>query len=465
MIGKILDGRYEIISFLGKGAFGTTYLAIDKKLPDENQCVVKHFSPQTINPNALQEARRLFDNEAKVLNRLGSHDRIPRLLAHFEEEEQFYLVEELIVGHDLSQEINPRTRLSETDVIVLLQDILEVLEFVHKNNVIHRDIKPSNLIRRDFDGKIVMVDFGAVKQISSPGTAPQGHTVSTVAIGTYGYMPSEQSQGQPKLCSDIYATGVVGIQALTGFQANLLPKDSKTGEIIWRNRVQINPKLADILDKMVKYDFRERYQSATEVLESLQKLRPVKHGDKPFFWKAIIGLGIATTASIISMWFFFRPQTNLLETYKAYGIAIQYPTEWQKIVTPDRITGNLARFLPPKESNNDIFQENINLIVHDLPENSRELKQLTQYNLDDIKQSPDSKIMLEGETTLAKQEAYQVIYTIKDDGINIQRLQVWTVKDNKAYIITYAAEINQYNKYLNTAKKMINSFEITSNKN
>ncbi|MGH1395106.1 MAG: protein kinase domain-containing protein, partial [Trichormus sp.] len=101
MIGKILDGRYEIISKLGEGGFGATYLAIDRKLPDKDQCVVKHFSPQTINPYTLYHARRLFETEAKVLNRLGNNDRIPRLLAHFEEDENFYLVEEFIAGHDL----------------------------------------------------------------------------------------------------------------------------------------------------------------------------------------------------------------------------------------------------------------------------------------------------------------------------------------------------------------------------
>jgi eukaryotic-like serine/threonine-protein kinase len=465
MIGKILAGRYEIIGFLGKGSFGTTYLAIDRQLPDKDQCVVKHFSPQTVSPNALREARRLFDNEAKVLNRLGSHDRIPRLLAHFEEDEQFYLVEELIVGHDLSHEIIPDKQLSEKEVIILLQDILEVLETVHKSNVIHRDIKPSNLIRRDSDGKIVMVDFGAVKQTSNPNIHPQAHMPLTVAIGTYGYMPSEQSQGQPKLCSDIYATGIIGIQALTGLKATEIPKDGHTGEIIWRNRVQVNPKLADILDKMVKYDFRERYQSATEALESLQKSMPVKPVGKPIFGKALIGVVIAVATSIFSIWFFLRPQGNPLETYNAYGITIQYPKEWQKLVTPDRITGNLARFVPPQKGNSNLYKENINLIVHDLPEDSRELKKFTQSNLNDIKQSSDAKILQQGETKLANQEAYQVIYTLKEDKTDVQRLQVWTIKDNKVYIITYAADINQYDKYLNTAQKMINSFDIQSNVN
>jgi len=89
MIGKILGGRYEIISRLGRGAFGTTFLAVDRHLPDNDQCVVKQLKPQATDPLTLQVARPLFDNEAKALNRLGTHAQIPRLLAHFEEEQEF----------------------------------------------------------------------------------------------------------------------------------------------------------------------------------------------------------------------------------------------------------------------------------------------------------------------------------------------------------------------------------------
>ena len=300
MIGTILDGRYEIIGKLGEGAFGTTYLAIDLKLPDKDQCVVKHFSPKSTDPNTLHHARRLFETEAKVLNRLGSHDRIPRLLAHFEEDENFYLVEEFVAGHDLSREINPNNQWSEDKVISLLQDILQSLEFVHENNVIHRDIKPSNLMRRQQDGKIFLIDFGAVKQITSQAMNSQGQMISTVVIGTLGYMPSEQSQGQPRLCSDIYAVGIIAIQALVALPAIQLPKDDRTGEIIWRDQAQVREQFADILDKMVKYDFRQRYQSVAEVLQALQNLTPVKPPAKPIWSKPIIGLGIATAMTAIA---------------------------------------------------------------------------------------------------------------------------------------------------------------------
>jgi len=278
IVGQTLNRRYHIIRFLGQGGFGETYLAEDRNLPDNPPCVVKRFKPQSNEPSVLQIAQRLFKSESKVLHKLGKHDRIPQLLAKFDENQEFYLVQELIVGHDLSHELNPPHQMgargvqfSESQVIELLYDILEVLQFVHRHNIVHRDIKPSNLMRRDADGKIILIDFGAVKQISSQLNHATGQP-PTVPIGTEGYMPNEQEKGHPKLCSDIYAVGMVGIQALTGLFPHELPKDSQTLEVIWRDRVSVSPKLADILDNMVRYQWQQRYQSADAALQAIKPL-------------------------------------------------------------------------------------------------------------------------------------------------------------------------------------------------
>ncbi|MEM6398935.1 MAG: protein kinase [Cyanobacteria bacterium P01_D01_bin.116] len=461
MIGKILDGRYEIISKLGQGGFGATYLAIDRKLPDKDKCVVKHFSPLATDANSLFHARRLFENEAKTLNRLGNHNQIPRLLAHFEEEEEFYLVQEYVAGKDLSSEITHNKQWNEQDVIALLLDVLEVLQFVHQNNVIHRDIKPSNLMRRRHDGKIFLVDFGAVKKISSHTISSGGRGVLTIGIGTSGYMPSEQSQGEPRLCSDIYAVGIIGIQALTGLPVTHLPKDSVTNEIVWDEQKQVSPKLAKVLKKMVRYHPQERYPSASEALEALQNITPSYSINKFIHPKTVVGLAAIALVTLIGIWLFLIPR-NDLELYQnnLYGISIKYPQKWQKSVTPDRITGNLAKFMPPM-ADTDTYPENINLIVRDLPENRQELKQFTNSYIDDIKQAyPDAEIIQQGKTQLNNQPAYEIIYTTNDSENNIQRLQIWTLKNNKAYVITYTANINKYSQYLDIAQTMIDSFEI-----
>jgi WD40 repeat protein/tRNA A-37 threonylcarbamoyl transferase component Bud32 len=276
MLGKTLRGCYQIVKHLGGGGFGQTYLAENRQLPDNPLCVVKQLKPKSNNPETLQTARLLFEREAEVLYKLGHHNQIPRLMADFEEDEQFYLVQEFIEGSELKQELPVGKPLSESQVITLCWDLLKILEFVHEQGVIHRDIKPSNLIRREQDGKIVLIDFGAVKQVSTQIVHPEAQTTLTVAIGSPGYMPNEQLCGKPRFCSDIYAVGMLGIQALTGIPACHLPEDPRTSEIIWRDRLpgeaQYAVPLLDVLDKMVRYDYRQRYQSATEAMQALASL-------------------------------------------------------------------------------------------------------------------------------------------------------------------------------------------------
>lgn len=273
MVSPLLDGRYQIIEVIETGEFGLTYLAKDIRRPGEPQCFVKHLRPGTSEPELINTTRRLFQKEAEVLEKLGQHDQIPQLFAFFEENEEFFLVESFVAGHSLSTEIVPGKPLTEEKVILLLKELLEILVFVHGQGVIHRDIKPGNLIRRYSDNKLVLIDFGSVKEIH----IAQRQAPVTVRIGTMEYMPIEQFEYNPQLNSDIYALGMIGIQAMTGLPAYDLPKlrdlkNSQKGEIIWRHLAVCSQGLADILDNMVCYDFRERYQSAAEALADLRKI-------------------------------------------------------------------------------------------------------------------------------------------------------------------------------------------------
>lgn len=277
MIGQLLDGRYRVVQILSSGAFGQTYLAADTRRPGHPQCVVKQLRAPGNSLTIVKTAHRLFKQEAEILEKLGRHDQIPLLLAYFEENNQFYLVEEFIPGKPLNKEIIPGKPWPEPQVIKLLSEILEILVFVHGNEVIHRDVNPSNLIRRQPDGKLVLIDFGSVKEVSHRIAAANGEIQRTIATGTPSYMPIEQFQGIPQFNSDLYAVGMIGIQALTGIPSSELPKlqdlsPSNPSGILWRHRSQCSANLADILDKMVHYHYTKRYQSAAEVVEALQKI-------------------------------------------------------------------------------------------------------------------------------------------------------------------------------------------------
>ncbi|MBW4690301.1 MAG: CHASE2 domain-containing protein [Lyngbya sp. HA4199-MV5] len=271
MFGKTLAGRYTIKKVLGSGGFGETYVAEDTQRPGNPVCVVKQLRPNSNNPKLFHLARRLFQQEAEALEKLGKHDQIPQLLAYFEEDQEFYLAQEFIAGQPLSSELSLGKQEPEFRVVAILQELLTILEFVHRHNVIHRDIKPNNIIRRRSDGKLVLIDFGAVKEISQI-TEDDRRTGFTVGIGTQGYMSNEQCAGNPRLNSDIYAVGMIGIQALTGLSPSQLIQDKNTGEISWKHRAQVSYALAEVLSNMVRYDFRHRYQSATEALQALQAL-------------------------------------------------------------------------------------------------------------------------------------------------------------------------------------------------
>ncbi|HAJ60426.1 MAG TPA: hypothetical protein DCP31_15110 [Cyanobacteria bacterium UBA8543] len=140
------------------------------------------------------------------------------------------------------------------------------------------------MIRRKSDNKLVLIDFGAVKEISTQLTEVNEKTNLTVGIGTKGYTPSEQAAGNPKFNSDIYALGMIAIQALTAKHPSQLPENHDTGEILWQDKAEVSPELAAVLNKMIRSNFRDRYQSATEVLEALQP------------WIGVIPIDISTSS-------------------------------------------------------------------------------------------------------------------------------------------------------------------------
>jgi eukaryotic-like serine/threonine-protein kinase len=280
LTSKLLGERYQVVQVLGQGAFCQTYMVQDTDLPSHPTRVVKHFLPSSRYCIPVEIRRRLFTREVEALKKLIHYDLVPYVLASFEDNLEFYLVQEFIEGHPLSTELSPGYCWSEGQVFHLLQEVLGILNFVHAQGLIHRDVKPNNIIRRKQDNRLILIDFGAVKPIWDELVRGQGQTSiflpieqhTTIAIGTPGYMPNEQQRGKPRPNSDIYALGMIGIQALTGVHPTQLPEDANTGEIIWQDRTQVSAGLAAVLNKMVQYHFQDRYHSAKEALEALLPL-------------------------------------------------------------------------------------------------------------------------------------------------------------------------------------------------
>jgi len=268
----INNGQYKVIGILGKGAYGQTYVAKNQHR-FEAQVVIKKLIPSTYDQEIINDAQIRFRREAQMLYNMGEHPQIPSFQAHFKYEEQFFLVQEYIDGRSLRNEIGRNNHWGEKQVIKFLEEILPILSFVHGQGVIHRDIKPSNLMRRKSDDKIFLIDFGSVKEIHSLYKRKDGLIAPTMAIGTEGYMAPEQFKGVPKYNSDIYSLGIVCIEAITKInpreQSNIIHSDLLRILLLGSN---IKPDLANILCKMVEFNFRDRYQTVKEIKEDLSKI-------------------------------------------------------------------------------------------------------------------------------------------------------------------------------------------------
>ncbi|MEK0178581.1 MAG: serine/threonine protein kinase [Oscillatoriales cyanobacterium] len=283
----ILSGRYLPVRLLGQGGFGAAFLARDRYTPAMRQCVAKLLQPSvSLTPAQLTIAQNLFEREAAVLEELGNeHPQIPSLLAFFEltvpslqagkTDQFFYLVQEFIDGENLEQELAVKGKFSESETVEVLRGILKVLDFVHSRGSIHRDIKPANIMRGK-NGRLYLLDFGAVKQV----TQSAGSAKASTGIYSLGYAPPEQMNGQEVYpATDLYALGVTCITLLSGLQPTEL-FDSYRNEWNWHSRVQINSRLAQVLDRMLLSAPSQRFQSVAQVEAALKSGPPQQHSQQ-----------------------------------------------------------------------------------------------------------------------------------------------------------------------------------------
>jgi serine/threonine-protein kinase len=268
----LLNNRYRILETLGRGGFGETFLAEDTHLPSGKKCVIKQLKPIIEQPKIPVWMQERFQREAAILEELGEgHPQIPRLYAYFSEAEKFYLVQEWIEGLTLAQKWEQDGNLDPQKVKQILVQILPVLGYVHNRRIVHRDIKPENIILRERDRLPILIDFGAVKEAMATVVNSSSNSAFSAAIGTPGYMPSEQAAGRPLYSSDLYSLGLTAIFLLTGKSPQDLEIDPRTGEIIWQQYASnLDSGLISILDRAIRFHPRDRFASAKEMLAALQ---------------------------------------------------------------------------------------------------------------------------------------------------------------------------------------------------
>lgn len=269
--GTILQNRYRLLSVLGQGGFGRTYLAEDQGRFNE-RCALKELIPAQGGEYALDKSKELFQREAQILYQI-QHPQIPQFRATFEEDQRLFLVQDYVEGQTYRMLLDQRKAqgqaFSEAEVLQLMRQLLPVLAHIHSKGIIHRDITPDNIILRQQDQLPVLIDFGVVKEIAtrlqSTMTVPQSTTV-----GKPGYAPSEQMQtGRAYPSSDLYSLAVTAVVLLTGKEPQEL-FDDNTLTWYWQRWVTVSPGFAAVLNKMLNYRPGDRYQTVSEVVQALQ---------------------------------------------------------------------------------------------------------------------------------------------------------------------------------------------------
>ncbi|MEH1789775.1 MAG: serine/threonine-protein kinase [Nostoc sp.] len=282
----LLGGRYRPIQVLSdEGGFGRTYLAEDVHKLNEC-CVVKQFAPKLQGTGPLTKATELFKQEASRLQELAEHPQIPTLLAYFEQNHYLFLVQQFIDGQNLLKEWETRGSYSEIEIREFLLDLLPMLKFIHVRGVIHRDIKPQNIIRRRSDGRLVLIDFGASKQLTATVQTKMG-----TVIGSHGYTALEQMQdGKAYPASDLFSLGATCFHLFTGIRPSKLWIQQGYGWVSsWRqyltnpgrDGISVSIELGEVLDKLLQQDIQKRYQSADEVITDLTTQLPLSSSVPP----------------------------------------------------------------------------------------------------------------------------------------------------------------------------------------
>ncbi|MEC4893345.1 MAG: FHA domain-containing serine/threonine-protein kinase [Oscillatoria sp. PMC 1051.18] len=256
--------QYQVLKPLGQGGMGTTYLAWDRQGTISGQPQLLVLKEMNADMAQIKKAKELFEREARILKTLN-HPGIPKYYDFFIEGDKKYLAMELIHGQNLEQRIYQTGPVTPEQAVEWMIQTCDLLSYLHSLDppLVHRDVKPANLIVRHLDNKVVLLDFGAVKEVGTP---------LMTRIGAEGYSAPEQNRGRPCTQSDIYAIGPTLIFLLTGQQPlNFYQRQGDGYQFAIKNVPTITRQLRQAIERACEPKLNKRYQTARELSEALSK--------------------------------------------------------------------------------------------------------------------------------------------------------------------------------------------------
>ncbi|WP_036479928.1 FHA domain-containing serine/threonine-protein kinase [Myxosarcina sp. GI1] len=255
-------GPYQILKTLGRGGMGTTYLVWDKNRTVKNAPLLLVLKEMNANMIRVPKAKELFEREARILKSLN-HPGIPQYYDFFVDNDHKYLIMELIHGHNLEQFVYQRGAVDRDRITKWMMQVCQILTYLHNLDppLVHRDIKPANLMLRNLDSRLMLLDFGAVKEL--------GTSLNT-RIGVEGYSAPEQYRGKPCIQSDIYGIGTTIIFLLTGkTPMQYYRYRSNKFEFDIDSIPNLSVALAEVLKIACQPKPQDRYQTAEELFKAL----------------------------------------------------------------------------------------------------------------------------------------------------------------------------------------------------
>ena len=264
---KIVGQRYQIIQELDREGTHRIFLAEDKDIMSNPICLIKQIAYAESGQLGTDNNQINWQALVSLQNKLALHPRIPQVLNSFAEESCFYLVLEYLAGEKLSQQITSQW-LNEKETIILLEDILEILHFIHGHHLIQGNVQPSNIVKTTVDQRFALQDFSSIISIDQGNVKTQNLTVNNQTYNQESFLAPEYIAQNPVFSSDLYSLAKTAIYCLTGgsrvMQAKKLSVDFEGKKI--------NPQLKKILARMSEPNAARRYHSALEVINDLNQI-------------------------------------------------------------------------------------------------------------------------------------------------------------------------------------------------
>jgi serine/threonine-protein kinase len=265
-------GRYEVVGELGRGAMGVVYKGVDPKI--HRTVAIKTIRLNDFDDDVLSDMKTRFFREAESAGLLN-HPNIVTIYDCGEEHDLAYIAMELLEGNDLSQYVYKANLLPMREVLFVIAQVAEALDYAHAKGIVHRDIKPANIMRLKGTNEIKVTDFGIARITSS------SRTKTGVVLGTPSYMSPEQIAGKRvDGRSDIFSLGVVLFELLSGEKpfngediTSLMYQIASGPHVPVRKYNPNVPSIVDkIIDKALAKDEDDRYQKAGLMGDHLRKV-------------------------------------------------------------------------------------------------------------------------------------------------------------------------------------------------